>query len=161
MNMEKIGIIGIGNPLRQDDGIGITLLEKLIEKKDNLPKNLEYIDGGTGFLNLLPVLSNFKKIIIIDAVNFDGKIGESKLFKLKDIENSEVCEKFSSHGTNFLKIIELSKRLHKKQIEIYFFGIQPKEVMQGTNLTTELEKKTDLIFEKLVNNIREICDVSK
>jgi hydrogenase maturation protease len=159
--MEKIGIIGIGNPLRQDDGIGITLLEKLIEKKNNLPNNIEYIDGGTGFLNLLPVLSNFKKIIVIDAVNFNGKIGESKLFKLKDVENSEIYEKFSSHGTNFLQIIELYKKLNDKQTEIYFFGIQPKDISQGIALTTELEKKTDLIFEKLVKDIQKICGVSK
>ena len=159
--MEKIGIIGIGNPLKQDDGIGITLLEKLIEKKNNLPKNIEYIDGGTGFLNLLPVLSNFSKIIIIDAVNFNGKIGESKLFTIKDIKNPDFYEKFNSHGTNFLQIIELYKKLNDKQTEIYFFGIQPKEISQGTILTTELEKKTDLIFEKLVKDIQKICEVNK
>jgi len=159
--MKKIGIIGIGNPLRQDDGIGIFLLEKLIKKKNNLPKNIEYIDGGTGFLNLLPVLSNFSKIIIIDAVNFNGKIGESKLFTIKDIKNSDFYEKFNSHGTNFLQIIELSKKLNKKPTEIYFFGVRPKEISQGATLTTELEKKTDLILEKLVKDIKKICDVSK
>ena len=49
--MKKIGVIGIGNPLRRDDGIGILLLEKLVERKENMPDDIEYIDGGTGGMN--------------------------------------------------------------------------------------------------------------
>jgi len=57
--MKKIGVIGIGNPLRKDDGIGIVLLEKLVEIKDDLPDDIEYIDGGTGGMNLLHLFARF------------------------------------------------------------------------------------------------------
>ena len=51
--MKKIAVIGIGNPLRSDDGIGIVLIEKLIENKESFSKNVDFLDGGTGGFNLL------------------------------------------------------------------------------------------------------------
>ena len=59
----KAGIIGVGNPLRRDDGIGIVLLEKLIEKKSDLPEGIEYIDGGTGGMNLLHIFQGSPPIL--------------------------------------------------------------------------------------------------
>ena len=48
---KKIGIIGLGNPLRHDDGIGLLLLQHLQTQKKILPKNIEYIDDGTNGMN--------------------------------------------------------------------------------------------------------------
>ena len=62
--MKKVCVIGIGNTLRRDDGIGIVLLEKLIERKNKLPKNVDFINGGTGGMNLLHIL------VCYDAVSY-------------------------------------------------------------------------------------------
>ena len=103
--MKKTAIIGIGNPLRRDDAIGIILLEKLVEKKDDLPDNIELIDGGTGGMNLLHILSCFDKVLIVDAVDFKGSVGEVKLFKAEDAISEKTSIGFSTHETDFFKII--------------------------------------------------------
>jgi hydrogenase maturation protease len=154
----RVGIIGVGNPLRKDDGIGIILLEKIIEKKNELPSNIEYIDGGTGGMNLLHMLALFDVALIIDAVNFNGRPGESKLFKSEDVCGKEPSINMSTHETDILKIINLSKKLGEIPDELFIFGIQPKDVSQGNTLSPELQHAIESLTSNLQNEITNIFD---
>lgn len=148
--MKKIGVIGIGNPLRKDDGIGIVLLEKLVEIKDDLPDDIEYIDGGTGGMNLLHLFARFDIVVFIDAVNFGGEIAESKFFNSEDVISKNIQIKISTHGSDILKIIQLSKELGENPDEIFIFGVQPQYMTPGTRLSHEIQENIDL----LVNNLK-------
>jgi hydrogenase maturation protease len=148
--MKKIGVIGIGNPLRKDDGIGIVLLEKLVEIKDDLPDDIEYIDGGTGGMNLLHLFARFDIVVFIDAVNFGGEIAESKFFNSEDVISKNIQIKISTHGSDILKIIQLSKELGENPDEIFIFGVQPQDMTPGTRLSHEIQENIDL----LVNNLK-------
>ena len=148
--MKKIGVIGIGNPLRKDDGIGIVLLEKLVEIKDDLPDDIEYIDGGTGGMNLLHLFARFDIVVFIDAVNFGGEIAESKFFNSEEVISKNIQIKISTHGSDILKIIQLSKELGEDPDEIFIFGVQPQDMTPGTRLSHEIQENIDL----LVNNLK-------
>jgi hydrogenase maturation protease len=154
----KAGIIGVGNPLRKDDGIGIVLLEKIIEKKNDLPSNMEYIDGGTGGMNLLHILALFDVALIIDAVNFNGRPGESKLFKLEDICSKKSSINISTHESDILKIINLSKELGEAPKKLFIFGVQPKDTSHGDDLSPELQKTVAALTLSLQNEITNIFD---
>jgi hydrogenase maturation protease len=154
----KAGIIGVGNPLRRDDGIGIVLLEKIIEKKNDLPEGIEYIDGGTGGMNLLHILALFDVALIIDAVNFNGRPGESKLFKSEDICSKKSSINMSTHETDILKIINLSKELGEAPNNLFVFGVQPKDTSHGDDLSPELQKAVSSLTLSLQNEITNIFD---
>lgn len=154
--MEKICVIGIGNPLRQDDGIGIILLEKLIERKKELTKNIELVDGGTGGMNLLHTISRFDTIVFLDAVNFNGNAGESRFLKFEDIKRKNKVKCNSTHSLDIIKIIEIMKELEKKPKKVYIFCIQPKDTSFGKNLSKELSEKFDSIFDNLIINLKKI-----
>ena len=155
--MKKIGVIGIGNPLRQDDGIGIFLLEKLVEIKDDLPDDIEYIDGGTGGMNLLHLFARFDIVVFIDAVNFGGKIGESKFFNSEDVISKNIQIKISTHGSDILKIIQLSKELGENPDEIFIFGVQPQDIAPGTRLSHEIQENIDLLLNNLKVELKNIA----
>jgi hydrogenase maturation protease len=161
VDMKKVGVIGIGNPLRGDDGIGIVLLEKLVERKDDLPGDIEYIDGGTGGMNLLHLLARFDIVFFIDAVNFGGYIGESKLFKAEDVYSKKPPMNISTHDSDFLKIIHLSKELGENPDELYIFGIQPMDTSHGQDLTWELEKAVKPLIVSLLIEIMTILNKSR
>ena len=148
--MKKVGVIGIGNPLRKDDGIGIILLEKLVRIKDDLPDDIEYIDGGTGGINLLHLFARFDIVVFIDAVNFGGEIAESKFFNSEDVISKNIQIKISTHGSDILKIIQLSKNLGENPNDIFIFGVQPQDITPGTRLSHEIQENIDL----LVNNLK-------
>lgn len=161
MNMKKIGLIGIGNLLRNDDGIGIILINELNKKKESLPKNIHVIDGGTEGMNLIHTISNFDILIFIDAVNLNIIPGESKFFSINDIINKKVEINNSTHGNNILQVISFSKEIYKKSQELLFFGVQPKNTSYGTHLSYELKKNIKLYLNELMLKINQISEEYK
>lgn len=157
--MKKIGIIGIGNPLRKDDGIGIVLLERLQKKK--VPKNIEYIDGGTGGMNLLHHLARFDTVLILDAVDFHGTPGEMHLFSLQDIQKKTMPFFSSTHETDFLTIINLSKELKELPKHLIIVGIQPSDVSYGKGLTTALESVLNDLLNSIQKTLQQLLKESK
>ena len=155
--MKKIGVIGVGNPLRRDDGIGIYLLNFLISKKDSLSKKLLFFDGGTMGMNLLHILAKLDVAVIIDAINLDDKPGCCNFFKYSDVKSNNEFTGFSSHEDDLLKIISLSEKLDEKP-EIYFFGVQPKDVSFGEGFSQEVEKNMEEIKNQLIKKLNVIVN---
>jgi hydrogenase maturation protease len=153
--MKKTAVIGIGNTLRQDDSIGIVLLDKLKQKKEELNEKIEFIDGGSGGMNLLHYLADFDKVFIIDAVDFGGKPGEFRFFQKDDVVSKKIKIHFSTHENDFLKIINLSEELNEMPEKLFIFGIQPKNMGIGSNLSPELseslEKNLNQITKEIIN----------
>ncbi|MBN2066205.1 MAG: hydrogenase maturation protease [Candidatus Thermoplasmatota archaeon] len=154
--MRKIGIIGIGNPLRSDDGIGVLLLDKLIERKKEFSQYITFIDGGTGGLGLLPLLSRFTTLVFVDAVDFGGKVAESKLLRFEDMKSMKTCITSTTHESDMLHVLLFSKQLNMSADEIFFYGIQPKDTSSGTTLSYELQKKFDFILHDLIRCIKNV-----
>jgi len=153
--MEKIGIIGIGNLLRKDDGVGIVLLELLVKRKKEFPKNIEFINGGTGGMNLLHLLAQFDTVLLIDAVDFKGRPGEARVFSLKDIQSQKKPVMMSTHDPDFLNLLRLSQALKELPETLVIFGVQPRDVSHGMGLSKEIETVIDHLFLKLQKEIRD------
>jgi len=73
----KILILGVGNFLLKDEGIGIHVIREL--EKENLPPNVSLMDGGTGGLHLIGWLQDYDRIIMIDAALDDNPPGTIRL----------------------------------------------------------------------------------
>ena len=157
--MKKIAVIGIGNTIRKDDGIGIYLLDQLSKRKKEFAKNIDFIDGGTGGLNLFHIFSDYEIILIIDAVNFGLKPGEFKFFRPKDVKSKKISFDFSTHDTDFLKVIKLSENISKKEQSFFIFGVQPSDTSLGEGLSKILQKNFNLILDKLLKKIEIIEEV--
>ena len=75
-------IIGIGSPLRGDDGVGVVLAERLAQSP--LPGHVEVIDGGLGGLALLDAFETVERVILLDAADFGARPGSTALLDLND-----------------------------------------------------------------------------
>ena len=146
----KLGVIGLGNPLRGDDAIGIVIIEEL--KKYKFDNDIELIDGGEGGFNILHYLMRFKKVLIIDAVDFGGNVGETKVFNINDtfFENLHL----STHDINICKIADILRILGEIP-EIFIFGIQPKNMnyVEGLSSDINVKKITDEAY-RIIRNLR-------
>ncbi len=76
-------VIGVGNPLMGDDGLGIAAIEQL--KESALANQLELIDGGCGGLSLLHLLDGADKVVIIDAADFSAQPGSIRRLTSSDL----------------------------------------------------------------------------
>ncbi|MEF8847510.1 MAG: hydrogenase maturation protease [Candidatus Thermoplasmatota archaeon] len=155
--MKKNAVIGLGNPLRRDDGIGISVLKRLDEIKKRLPADTEFIDGGTGGFNLFHIISKYNSVLIIDGIYLSLNPGESKLFNFYDIESSKKKSlNISTHEEDFLKIISIARKINNKPEKIYIYGIQPKNTGLGNSLSKEIKKnigKYTRELEEIINDL--------
>jgi len=150
--MKRIAVIGLGNPLRSDDAIGIFLLDKL---KGKIDKDIEIIDCGTGGFKLLHQLAKFDFILFIDAVNLSKEIGEYKYFSVDEVESNKDDYGLSTHENDLMKIINISRQIDEISNSLFVFGIQPGNISFGTKISKEIQKNVDLYVEKIIEIINE------
>ncbi|UCD54051.1 MAG: hydrogenase maturation protease [Dehalococcoidia bacterium] len=137
----KTLILGIGNPILGDDGVGFHIAQELAEKiKD---ENIEVKDTTVNGLNLLELIAGYDKLIVIDAImTEDGKAGE--IYKLKPESIGEpACSTISAHHLNLANTIELGKRLFPQEMpeEVTVFAVGTQKVAQVTEEMTEAVKE--------------------
>ncbi|HBT20222.1 MAG TPA: hydrogenase [Peptococcaceae bacterium] len=152
MKTEKIKIIGCGNPLASDDGVGAYIIGEL--KKLKLPRNVEAVEAGNNPLSLLDLIQNTKKVIIVDAVKGHGPPG--KVYRLKPRE-LEKCEKsISLHRLEIKQILEMAKKLFPDRTpeEIIIIGVEAKDLTPfKMKLSEPVKKAVPQIIEAVLKEI--------
>ncbi|MCR4417337.1 MAG: hydrogenase maturation protease [Ignavibacteria bacterium] len=99
----KILVLGIGNLLMGDEGIGIHIIREF--EKVNPYKNLvDVVDGGTGGFHLLSYFQDYKKIIIVDAAIGDKPAGTVELIKPK--YSSDFPKTLTAHDIGLKDLID-------------------------------------------------------
>ena len=141
----KIAIIGIGNTLRRDDGIGIIILESLLKLYKR--EDIDYFNFGSASFDLLHRIKNYDTVLLIDGINAGFNIAELKVSELKDIDYKLDNSLTSTHEFNLKSVFELSKKLGIKT-RIFVAGIQVADTSFGEGISEALEhKKEDIIKE--------------
>lgn len=146
-----IAVVGIGNILLSDDGVGVFVLEE-IKKRDILPGNVELIDGGTMGLDLLPFIEGKERVIFIDAVDFKAEPGT-----IGELNNNEIPHYFSSklsvHQIAFPDMIAAGQLLGTIPEEMCLIGIQPGTIETGYGLSPEIQQQVDRLIEKVIDKL--------
>ena len=125
----KVVILGVGNVLKQDDGLGPTLIQML-----NGKLKVELIDCGVAPENFTGKIRRLepKTILIVDAVNFGLKPGKIKVVRHTEIRD----ETFTTHNISLKAFVDFIK--NEIQTEVYIVGVQPKQVGFGGGLSEEV-----------------------
>lgn len=150
--MKKIAVIGVGNILMKDEGVGVHSIKKLETLR--FPNNVELYEGGTRILDILPSLKGVDLIIIVDAVKFDKKPGTVNLFEVEISENGSSKEMFSLHEMDLISSIKFAKQIYDLPEKIIIIGIEPKEVDIGIDLSEEVTRAIPEVIEKVQKTIQ-------
>lgn len=151
----RIVIVGIGNILLSDEGIGVYVINEL--KNLQLPANVEVHDCGTGGLSILNVLDKAEKAVIIDAVKGGGSPGSIYSFTLDEILTEDRRLKMTSlHDldlTTALKIAELT-HIYKLPREIVVIGVEPASIEMGMELSPQIRRTIPKIIDLVLKEIK-------
>jgi hydrogenase maturation protease len=142
-------IIGCGNLLLQDEGIGVHLIRYLQETK--LPDDVELIDGATGGFDLLGFIQDASRVIIVDAVKGNGKPGDIYKFGPEDFE-TDSYPKTSLHDVCLKDIFQIVK-LTGPLPSITIFGVEPKTMDWGMELTPDVKAALPRLGELVLKEI--------
>lgn len=143
--MKDTVIIGIGNILLQDDGVGVHVITQLENEK--LPSTIELVDGGTSTLDTLSYFLDYKKVIVVDCLRAGLEPGTIYKIKPEDIKSYQK-ENLSIHDVQILDVVKMANMLGQYP-EVVIFGIEPKNI--AINLAM-----TDLINAKIPEVIAHI-----
>lgn len=144
---QKITVLGIGNLLLKDEGVGIHVIEAL--KHEKLPENVELVDGASAGFDLLPVVQNCARLIVIDAIKTKDKPGTIYKFTPEDIQIKKELD-VSLHDVDFFQVIELAKK-SKTLPPTKMIAIVPDIIELGMELSDILKGK----LQKLVSLVKE------
>ena len=148
----KITLIGLGNILLRDEGVGVHAV-RYLEAHYEIPPALEVVDGGTSGLDLLPYIENRDRVLIVDAVNFrkePGYIGVLKnqevpaLFALKD----------SLHHLGLMDVLAAAQLLGVAPQEICLIGIQPRAIETGLDLTDTIQARLAPLVDRILAQLQ-------
>ena len=141
----KITVLGMGNILLKDEGIGVQIAQALAGTPSTNNVELDVIDGGT-LLDAPFFFEEVDKLIIVDAVRGGGEIGEIYRFHPEDIElDSEVLT--SLHQVSLLENLWLMERFGEIPKDIVIIGIEPKDTNWGLELSAELQQQLPQIVK--------------
>lgn len=148
----RIAVLGIGNLLLQDEGVGIHLVQRLADKV-NLP-GVKIIDGGTAPDILSLVDNDIDKLIIVDAAVAGGKPGTIYRFNTDDLESASVAP-VSLHELGVVDSLKLMSLLGNRPQAVTILGIEPEVIDFGLELSPALEAKMPRIMELVLEEIKE------
>lgn len=147
-------VLGIGNVLLRDEGIGCHVVHAL----EGIPlPDVKIIDGGT-CLDVLQLLEDADKLVIVDAVKGGGTPGQIYRFHLEDI-TLEQKPFLSLHDVGLVDNLMLMKFWHSVD-ETVVIGVEPKQVDWGLELSPELQGKMPQIIDAILSELNTSANLS-
>lgn len=125
----SVRIIGCGNTLMGDDGVGVRVVRTLEKKGCDIPEGIDILDAGVCGLDILNLLEGVDKVIIVDSMMCSTKKGSILRFELEDLLNKdhEHVGIFSAHDISISDILSIGKHVQDLP-EVIVFGIEIGEV---------------------------------
>ncbi|ADG81633.1 HyaD/HybD family hydrogenase maturation endopeptidase [Thermincola potens] len=147
---KKILVLGVGNILLKDEGVGVHSLKEL--ESYNLPSNVRLHDGWVAGIDLLEVIQEADKLIVIDAVDAQAEPGAIFRFAPHQVETMVKGHKTSLHQIDLFETLKIAKFLDKCP-ETVIIGIQPKLIDWGLELTPEIRAVLPRVAEIVCQEI--------
>ena len=151
MASEQILVLGVGNLLLTDEGVGIRVIERLDELYE-FPENVSVLDGGVLGLSLLGVISEADHLIVVDAIKNGREPGF--LYRLEgDQVPKRILAKNSLHQVDFLETLTSCQVLDKVP-ETVILGVEPQDIENlSIELTPVVQERIDALVDMVLKEL--------
>jgi hydrogenase maturation protease len=133
-------VIGLGNPLMADDGVGIAALERL--RAAGAPPDVELVDGGTWGMNLLPIIESAGRVLLMDAIDAGGAPGTLHVLERAQIPRY-LATKISPHQVDLRDVLALAELRGNLPEQTVALGLQPERVEMSCELSDAVHTRLD------------------
>lgn len=145
-------VLGLGNPLVSDEGFGVQAIRRLNERYV-FPDEVHLIDGGTLGLKLLPILEDFDRIIILDAVDVSQSPGTIARIAWDDVRRA-LPVKISPHQETVTEVLALLELRRGKPDDFLIIGCQPASLEMGLELSSAVEDGLERVLKDVVELLK-------
>ena len=148
----NILVLGIGNVLLTDEGIGVRALKEL-ERKFIFPANIELLDGGTAGIELLRHIRNRDYLIIIDAMKCGQKPGTVVRVEGDDVP-AAFRTRISPHQLGLSDLLAAAMLTDELPKNLVLFGVEPESIDIGLDLTDTVEANLNKLLDAVADELR-------
>lgn len=146
-------VLGVGNILLSDEGVGVRVVETLQDRYE-VPPGVELLDGGTAGMDLLDVIADRDRLVLVDAVDTGSPPGTVTRFADRDIP-ARFRTKSSPHQIGLADVLAMLTLLGKAPRGITVIGIQPQSLDLGLTLSpvvaAHVEEMVTLVERELAD----------
>lgn len=139
-------VLGLGNPLFSDEGVGIHIIHQLMAS--DFDARAELVDGGTDGLMLLSLVEEVSHLIVVDAISGNLPPGSIQKLELDDIP-IYARQKLSPHQLSFQEVLALASMRDRLPQNMVLFGVQPATLEWGTELSPEVQAAVPVLIDML------------
>ncbi|MCR4419965.1 MAG: hydrogenase maturation protease [Clostridia bacterium] len=153
----KVTVIGVGNLLMADDGVGIHALREL--SREDWPPEVRLVDAGTAGPGILPYLEDTEAAVIMDCVRAGEAPGTIYRFPLEAVEETILPPgAVSLHDLDLAHAWHLLKLLGRGPSRAVVYGVEPARIDWGTELSPEVAGVLPRLVEAVSSEIRSWLD---
>jgi len=135
-------VLGVGNPLMSDDGVGQQLLAALESIEPRL-EGVEYVDAGTLSLLLLPRIEDCGALLVLDAARLGGSAGEVRLLSGAGMDEFLQAARCSVHEVGLRDLLDAARLAGALPSRRALVGVEPARVEWGLSLSPEVAVAVD------------------
>ena len=146
-----MAVIGLGNPLRGDDGVGPRIIEDLTRR--GLPEGVTALDVGNAGLDLLNILEEWQRVVIVDAAEMGREAGCFVRFTPDEVRLAHTDDTFSLHHAGLADALALADALGRDLPDMVIFGVQPADVGWREGLSQSVEAALPALLDAVIKEI--------
>jgi hydrogenase maturation protease len=148
----RIVVVGIGNLIRTDDGLGVHALERL-RRDPRVPAGVTFIDGGTYGIELLAHIFDSTHLLLLDAI--DAGEAPGILIRMENEELRGLPCAASVHQVGLADLLATLPLVSTTPRETVLLGVVPASTVWGTSLTPEVEAALADLVDGAVRQLQE------
>lgn len=122
--MKKLLVMGIGNMLLTDDGVGVFAAQAL--QKEIFPENVAVIEAGTFTQDIFYMFEGYDTVLVLDIVHGQGEAGSIYLLSEDDLRHNEK-QRLSIHDIDLLDSLRMAELLHGFKPNLRIIGMEPQD----------------------------------
>ena len=154
----KVLVIGVGNTLLQDDGVGVHVTQAL---RAGAETELEIMDGGTLGLSLLPAVEDARAVIVVDASELGAEPGAMRVFHGEEIDRQLSGKKRSVHEVALYDLFSAAAIRDRSPEQRVLIAIQPASTEWGLEPTPEVKAAIPAACDALTSLTRQWQDAAR
>lgn len=151
----SIGVFGLGNVLRSDDGFGPAVIRRL-EARYSFPKQVELRDLGTPGLDLAGFLGGFETVVIADTIAGGVKPGEIALIEATDHVRAAAALRLDTHAAGLREALWLNQLHGNAPHRVVLVGTAPINLEQGAGLSAPVAAAVESAVEQVLQVLAQI-----
>jgi hydrogenase maturation protease len=160
-NSGRIVVLGLGNLLLKDEGIGVHVVHAL--QRRDLPANVELIDGGTSSLDILLLQEGPYKLVVVDAMKAGRKPGTIYKTRFDAQQMHELAHTFSKkknstlslHQVGLVDALLVAQKTECGPDQVTIIGVEPNQIDGGLELTEPVSERMPQIINSVLEEIED------